>query len=170
VQAGVPGAPLFAVEQVPLGPTLSVASQVSHAPSQASLQQRPSTQKPDWHSAQPSCLQSAGSQAAPSEREPRHAPLLEQKSPDGQSAPLSQRDGHAPDWPPHSTSFGHGGEPGLPAGSGVHWPSAVAPRAVLHTSHAPAQPEVQQTPLTHAYEFAQSWSMTQVAAASPATL
>jgi hypothetical protein len=44
--------PTVTAEHVPLGPVLAAAAQDSQEPLQGTLQQKPSTQLPDWQRAQ----------------------------------------------------------------------------------------------------------------------
>jgi hypothetical protein len=50
--------------------------------------------------------------------------------------------------PLHAIPAPHAGLPGLPSGAVAHVPSAVDPRAAVHTWHAPPHDVPQQTPST----------------------
>jgi hypothetical protein len=73
-----------------------------------------------------------------------HAPVASQYSPVAQSASVAQPLGHVV--LPLQTSGAHDGLPTYPTGAVEHVPSAVAPSAVVQTSHAPLHALLQQTP------------------------
>lgn len=166
-QAGAPTAPAVTAPQVPLGPSPEEAAQDSQEPEQRLSQQKPSTQNPVWQMRQAPDLHSDGAHACPCGRELKHAPVVPQNIPAGHIASDEQLVGHAAPIPSQRTSLAQLGPPGVPEGSTVHAPSAVAPLAFEQTSQAPPQALVQHTPSTHVYPAAQSEARLQLAPAAP---
>lgn len=126
-QLGLPG-PVVAM-QVPTEPLTLHALQ---APVHAKLQHTPSTQRPEAH-----WLSLAHD--VPFARRGRHRPDW-QENPSAHTASLAHDAGHEV-LLPLQTKAAHEGEPAEPAGLGVQVP-------LSQLSHAPAQLELQHTPLT----------------------
>jgi len=129
-QAGWPGSPAAAGEQVPM---LLLKLQRSQLPEQAESQHTPSTQWPLVHAWLPA-------QLAPFACVGTHVPLLLQKLPVTHSSEVVQVVGHAPPMPSHAIGA-QLGEPALPSASGLQWPSWPG---ALQTSHGPPHKASQQ--------------------------
>lgn len=128
---------------------LSAAEHAWQSALQAVLQQAPSMQNPDAHSRHGDDLQSplaATLQEPPCAFCSWQVPFAAQKSAGRQSASEMHDAVHRELVPLHASPLPHAGLPGSPVGACAHVPSAGAPSALAHTSHAPPHVVVQQTP------------------------
>jgi hypothetical protein len=133
-------------------PSPPLTSHASHCPAHGALQQNPSTQsKPDAQASGCEHADPCGSCGV-------HVPFL-QYAPAPHCVVLVHPPGHAELTPSHDDGA-QLGEPAYPAGATVHVPSAVAPRALAHTSQDDSHVALQQKP---------SWQAPDAQTAQPAT-